>query len=346
MTRRTAIGIFAGGLAVALHDRRIGAANGQSTPIFRNRFSANENWKFALGDPQDAHAQSFDDSSWRTINVPHDWSIELPFAEGNPSGQAGGFSAEGIGWYRLWFNLPALAESERLLIDFDGIYGDATIWMNGSLVGAQTGGFTSTQYDLTDLTVPGMNLISVRVDNSRQPNLRWYSGSGIYRNVWLTTAFSLRVDQWGVSITTPQVNDSSATLVVATTVVNQQSSDAACSASTSIYDPKGDLVASASSSVTVPSNSKASVSQTIAVLAPQLWSPDNPNLYQATTVISMPDGPAVDGTTTTFGVRTFHFDANDGFFLNGNGMKLRACVSTMMEGRLDPRFPCKCGHDA
>jgi beta-galactosidase len=322
MTRRTAIGAIAGGLAT-LRSGRIGAVQAQTAPIFRNTVSSNANWKFFLGDPAGASSLSFDDSSWTVLNLPHDWSIALPFAAGNPSGQAGGFSTAGIGWYRLWFNPPAIYNSERLLIYFEGIYGNSTIWFNGSQIGAQTYGFSSMQFDLTALLTPGMNLIAVRVDNSRQPNLRWYSGSGIYRNVWLTTASSLRVDLYGVSITTPTASAASTNIIVRTTVINQQSADASCSVATNIYDPNDVLVASATDSVTVPSNGTASLQQTIVLATPQLWSPDNPNLYQATTGISLPSGPAVDGVTTPFGVRTFRFDPNQGFFLNGIGMKLQ-----------------------
>jgi len=151
------------------------------------KISFNSGWKFFLGDDKTASSPSFNDAAWRNLNLPHDWSIELPFDKDSPTGTGGGALPGGIGWYRKTFTISAVAKDKFIAIDFDGIYRNSEVWINGHYLGKRPYGYSSFQYDLSPYIKYGndKNIIAIRVDNSQQPNSRWYSGSGIYRNVWL-----------------------------------------------------------------------------------------------------------------------------------------------------------------
>ena len=182
------------------------AAAQSGTP--RLRLAADSNWKFLAGDPAGAEARSFDDAHWRTVNLPHDWSIEGRPAKDNPTGSGGGFFPAGTGWYRKTFSVPADWKGKRVSVEFDGVYRDATVYLNGHKLGNQPYGYTSFHFDLTpDLDFAGPNVLAVRVDNSAQPNSRWYSGSGIYRHVWVVVTDPVHVARWGVFVTTKQASN-------------------------------------------------------------------------------------------------------------------------------------------
>ncbi|HYX06145.1 MAG TPA: beta galactosidase jelly roll domain-containing protein, partial [Bacteroidales bacterium] len=171
------------------------------------------NWKFQLADSTlDASAPDFNDASWRTLNLPHDWSIEGTFSKDNPAGVGGGALPGGIGWYRKTFKIPASDEGKQIFIDFDGVYQHSKVWINGHFLGFRPYGYSSFRYELTPYLHHGdtVNVVAVKVDNSKQPNSRWYSGSGIYRNVWLVTTNPVYVDHWGTFVTTPEVKDAEA----------------------------------------------------------------------------------------------------------------------------------------
>src|SRR5207248_4155514 len=155
-----------------------------------------------------AQDPGLDDSQWRLLDLPHDWSIEGEFSEKNPAMPEGGALPGGVGWYRKTFNLPASDKGRLVFVDFDGVYRNSEVWINGRYLGKRPYGYISFEYELSPYVNYGSqkNLIAVRVDNSQQPNSRWYSGSGIYRNVWLTTTGKVFVDHWGTYITTPQVS--------------------------------------------------------------------------------------------------------------------------------------------
>ena len=169
--------------------------------------SFNKDWKFFLGDAPNAANENFNDAAWRRLQLPHDWSIELPFDSTSPTGTGGGALRGGMGWYRKTFTLPAASKGKNIFIDFDGVYCNSEVFINGHSLGVRPNGFISFRYDLTPyLKFGSQNTIAVKVDNSQQPNSRWYSGSGIYRNVWLVTANAVYVDHWGTNITTPSVS--------------------------------------------------------------------------------------------------------------------------------------------
>jgi beta-galactosidase len=279
-------------------------------------------WKFHLGDVSGAQASAFDDSSWTALDVPHDWSIALPFTQNSPAGGGGGYLNGGVGWYRKSFTLPAAAAGQKLFVQFDGVYMDSTVYLNGTQVGARPYGFSSFECDLTASAKLGAaNVLAVRVNN-QQPSSRWYSGSGIYRHTWLKTVSPIRVAYTGTAVTTPQVSSSSATVNIAVTVQNDTTSAQSLIVATSVGDGTATEVGAASSPATALAAGKTTtVMQTVTVANPHLWSLTSPTLYAALTTVSV-GGAVVDTYTTTFGIRTFAFSATSGFTLNGQPVKL------------------------
>jgi beta-galactosidase len=290
----------------------------------RQTLDFNSNWKFYLGNDSTATNASFNDAKWRTLTLPHDWSIEQPFDEKAPATTQGGALPGGIGWYRKTFTLPANSKDKKIYIEFDGIYRNSEVWINGIRLGKRPNGYISFRYDLTDHLheAPKRNVLVVKVDNSQQPNSRWYTGSGIYRNTRLVITSETAIDQWGTFVTTPAVSAAQATVNIAVTIRKVPSRQGAINLLTHILDASGKVVASESQRVLLPRNAPAVIThQQIVVKAPQLWSVEQPNLYKAVTKVVSP-GKTVDEYTTTFGIRSFRFDADKGFFLNEKPLKI------------------------
>lgn len=288
----------------------------------RLELDADSGWKFLLGDPSGAEAPSFADQSWRTVQLPHDWSIEGRPDKNNPSGAGGGFFPAGIGWYRKTFSPLDDWKGKRVSIGFDGVYRNATVYLNGHKLGTQPYGYTSFQLDLTpELSFTGPNVLAVRVDNSAQPNSRWYSGSGIYRHVRAVLTNPAHVAHWGVFVTTPEVSDTTAKVVVRTRVANESATDDELTVQTTLMDHAGQTVPSAQTPIKLTAGSETEVSQDIAVANPALWSPDSPVLYRAVTRV-MKNGRVVDEVITPFGIRTLAWSAERGLLLNGKPIKL------------------------
>ena len=298
------------------------ALMGAQHPAPRLEIAADANWKYLLGDPSGAESRSFDDASWRTVNLPHDWSIEGPPAKDNPTGSGGGFFPAGTGWYRKTFSAPAEWKGKRVSVEFDGVYRDATVYVNGHKLGTQPYGYTSFRFDLTpDLDFSGPNVLAVRVDNSAQPNSRWYSGSGIYRHVRVLVTNDLHVVHWGLFVTTKQASNESATVSVRTRVANELSGQAALTVETRIVDRAGKTTGTAKSTIDAAAGSETETNQEIAVARPALWSPESPALYRAVTQVRQ-DGKLVDEVVTPFGIRTLEWSAEKGLLLNGKSIKL------------------------
>jgi len=278
-------------------------------------------WKFHLGDVTGAQATTFDDSSWTALNVPHDWSISLAFNQSSASGPGGGYLDGGQGWYRKTFTLPA-SSGQRVIIQFDGVYMDSTVYLNGTQVGARPYGFSSFECDLTSNAKFGAsNVLAVRVNN-QQPSSRWYSGSGIYRHVWLKTVNPVRIAYTGTRVTTPQISATSATVSIAVTVQNDAAADQSVTVGHSVRDAAGTEVGKVTSTATsVTAGKTANVTQTVTVSNPKLWSITSPTLYSVVTTVSV-GGSVVDTYTTSFGIRSLAFDANNGFSLNGTKLKI------------------------
>lgn len=280
-----------------------------------------EGWKFNLGDSAAYSQPDFNDSSWRSLNLPHDWAIEGDFSKENPSGTGGGALPGGIGWYRKTFTVPGYKEGEKVYIDFDGAYMNTTVYINGHELGTRPYGYASFSYDITPWLQEGDNVIAVKVDNSDQPNSRWYSGCGIYRHVWLRKLDAIHVAQWGTYVTTSDITPDSATVNIATTVDNTSAADAEVTLTTRVIDPQGKVAATVTASDNIAAEKSATVNQTARVADPQLWSLDNPALYSVVTDVAV-GGKTVDTYQTTTGIRTIEFTADKGFFLNGEQVKI------------------------
>ena len=281
-------------------------------------------WRFHLGDVARGEDPAFDDADWRTLGLPHDWSIEGEFSARNPAGASGGALPGGVGWYRKAFTVAERDTSRLVFVDFDGVYRNSEVWINGHALGKRPYGYSSFRYELTPYLHYGAapNVIAVRVDNSQQPNSRWYSGSGIYRHTRLVTTGRMHVDHWGTYITTPDVSAQSARVSIRTTLRNETAEDHAVVLRTIIYDAAGRGVASTSSARRLPHDSVAEVAQEVMLRQPALWSVARPYLYRAVTRVEC--GSALcDDYTTTFGIRSFVFRADSGFFLNGQHLKIR-----------------------
>ncbi len=291
---------------------------------YRSRSEFNENWKFHLGDSTDAQVTNFDDSEWRDITLPHDWSIEGEFSADNPAGVSGGALPGGMAWYRKTFILPESDKGKIISIEFDGVYMNSEVWINGEYLGKRPNGYISFSYDMTPYLKFGneKNIIAVKVDNSKQPNSRWYSGSGIYRNVWLVKTNKVHVDHWGTFITTPIVSKDAAIVNIKTQIRNADHEQKSIKLITTVFNNSGKKISKISSDTIIGANSVLEIVNTLHVLSPQLWSIESPVLYRAVSHIK--EGKKiVDDYTTSFGIRFFEFDANTGFSLNGVPVKIK-----------------------
>lgn len=282
-------------------------------------------WKFKLGEEQYAWYKGFDDSSWRTVNIPHDWAVEHPFSTSHSSGT--GYLPGGTGNYRKTFHLPGECSGMRVYVVFDGVYNNSMVWCNSYYLGKRPNGYTQFIYDITDFACFGdtPNVLTVKVDHRYVADSRWYTGSGIYRKVTVVLKNNILIPVNGVFVSTRTADTNSALLEIQTTVKNTTQEDADISVCHTLYS--GDEpVASCENQVSAEKESEISDLQMLEVLSPRLWSPENPFLYTLVTEIRK-DGIVFDREKTVTGIRTFQFCADRGFFLNGENMKLKGvCV--------------------
>ena len=288
----------------------------QSVNEYRIVENWDENWSFNKGDISTAYSVIYDEKNWQKVNLPHDWAIEGPILQDNPSGNSGGYFPGGIGWYRKHFHLEQKHQGKRVYIQFDGIYRNSDVWINGQHVGHRFYGYVSHYYDITPFLQFGTpNIIAVKVDVSQQPTDRWYSGAGIYRHVWLKIVDPVHVPIWGTYITTPHVEKTDATVQVETDVVNKGNDLVDCTLITKILNPNGKKVASGETKFKVSSGDILTIRQTFQVYVPKLWSLQSPSLYSAISYVYKED-QIVDAFRTFFGIRKITFDRNQGFLLN------------------------------
>lgn len=310
----------------------------------RQDFTAD--WTFHLGDDSAASRPDYDDTAWRILNLPHDWAIEGEFSRDNPSGTGGGALPGGIGWYRKTFTVDKADEGKRLYIDFDGVYMNSEVFINGHSLGVRPYGYVSFSYDLTPyIKWGGKNVVAVRVDNGEQPNSRWYSGCGIYRNVWLTKLNPVHIAQWGTFITAEDVSKNSARLNIRTKIqydAAAQLQDSVKQADgtyvvfdseivpladvvlqSRLMDAEGNVVGEVASELQVIPTCLNEVEQEIVVKNPNLWSVNTPYIYKVHSIlIDKTTGKVLDNYCTNTGIRTFRFDAQKGFILNGERLKI------------------------
>jgi beta-galactosidase len=284
-------------------------------------------WTFFLGDPQTASVRDFDDSSWRNLDLPHDWSIEGKINPKNPTRGGGGYFPAGTGWYRKKFNAPSAWKGKCVSIYFEGVYMNSEVFLNGKSLGVHPYGYTPFSYDLSPyLDLTKQNVLSVRVDNSQQPNCRWYSGSGIYRHVWLVVTDPVHVATWGVAITTSDVSSERATVKVRTVLKNETDVAQSVTLQTRLQAADANDAGHDRKDVALPAKSETEVTQIMTVSKPLLWAPDAPHLYQANVRVEK-GGKVIDDTRTAFGIRSTQFSVENSFQLNGKTVKINGgCV--------------------
>lgn len=298
-------------------------------------------WKFHRGDVANASDENFNDQNWRTLDLPHDWSIEDlpnqsdsvigPFSAKSVGATATGYTVGGVGWYRKHFSLGKTA-NKKVTIYFDGVYMNSDVFINGYLLGNHPYGYTPFSYDITPYLKKNgeENILAVKVSNEGK-NSRWYSGSGIYRHVWMTVTPKVHLAQWGVYITTPEVSDKAATIKVNSKVLNENADEKKAVLRTSIFDARNKKIGETEKEISVAGSSSANVGmadalQTFKVNAPHLWSPDAPYLYNAVSELLV-DGKVIDQEKNSFGIRSIDISAEHGFLLNGKPVLLRGgCV--------------------
>ena len=300
----------------------------------------NGGWRFHLGEAPGADAPAFDDSEWRPVILPHDWSIEGPFDAEWAS--ATGFLPGGVGWYRKTFAAPdGFAAGQKVSLRFDGVYCNGEVWINGHFLGRRPSGFASFHYDLTPHLRPGgRNVVAVRVDHSQFGDARWYTGSGIYRPVHLVVTDPIHIKPWGVSVTTPIISANLAQVQVEVTVRNDTGADAPVEVALSLRDPQGTVVAEGRASASVPPGGEGVAGDVLSVPGPRLWSPEQPALYTLRTEVRQ-GGAVVDLEETSVGIRSLRFDADDGFFLNDRNVKLKGVCLHDDAGALGVAVPPK-----
>jgi beta-galactosidase len=280
-------------------------------------------WKFLLGDPAGAQAADFNDSAWTAIDLPHDWSIAGPFDQNAPATGAGAYLPTGIGWYRKTFQVSDSLKDRKIAIEFDGVYENSEVWINGTSVGKRPFGYISFVYDLTPYLHfgNGNNVLAVRADNSVQPNSRWYSGSGIDRHTWLLTTDGLHIPQWGTYVTTPRADANGATVQAAVDVDNQRDAAAQFTLICTLLDSAGRQVGQVQGDHALKPAGDSEFTQQIQLDKPNLWSVDTPYLYTLRSELSE-NGKVIDSYDTPIGIRSIDFDVNRGFLLNGVHVKL------------------------
>jgi beta-galactosidase len=336
-------------------------------PVLRERVCLNAEWRFAKGDPAQAEGKlsyeivrpwllasawefpkgagavarpdgnpgadvaytqpEYDDSSWRQLNLPHDWGIEGPFKQEYPS-DSGRLPSWGVGWYRKHFTLPAGDAGKQFYLDVDGAMSYAAVWCNGHLVGGWPYGYSSWRLDLTPYVKPGAsNVLAIRLDNLPESS-RWYPGGGLYRNVWLVKTAPVHVSHWGTYLTTPVITKEAAQIRLKVNLDNRSVSAAQVGLATEIYplNAEGEkarraVVSSKLSSLAIVAGGASAADFNLTVPAPRLWSVQQPNRYVAVVTIEQ-DGKAVDTYETEFGIRSIQFSATDGFLLNGERVAL------------------------
>lgn len=284
-----------------------------------------EGWKFKLGDSPKAATAEFDDASWRMLDVPHDWAFEADYAQDAAQTDRGGYKPGGIGWYRKTFERPPSWRGQKIRIEFDAVFMNSEVWINGKLLGKRPYGYISFDYDLTPHLKPGKNVIAVRADSQLEPAARWFHGCGIYGHVKLVVTGAASIAKDGVYITTPNVSDQQVTVSVETEMVGKYKG---ATLETVVLDPFGKEVARDSLTV-----GRAVVKQMLLVKKPLRWDIDTPNLY--TLVSRIGD----DEVKTRFGVRTIRWEKNTGFWLNGRGVKLKGVADHSEAGPVGAAYP-------
>jgi beta-galactosidase len=292
----------------------------QQSDIPRERTSLDIGWKFMLGDAEGAEQAGYDDASWRMLDVPHDWSIEGSYDEANETGIAGAFLPAGIGWYRKAIEISDLDQNDKYFIEFDGVYMNSDVWINGNHLGNRPYGYVSFGYDLTPHLKKGKNILAVRVDHSKVPSGRWYTGSGIYRHVWLTKTHTAYIPQWGTSVKTNMNESGEAVVSLDIEFRNEDPDEENFKVRSVLRDKNGKILDRAVSRLDI--SVEQEIRQEFKVQEPNLWSPENPEMYKIETILSHKE-KVIDRYITDLGIRSVELRGSKGFFLNGESIKFK-----------------------
>jgi beta-galactosidase len=296
-------------------------------------------WRFALGEQKHAEDPAFDDSKWRMVDLPHDWSIEGEYQQSNPAGGTGAYLPGGIGWYRRVIDMPESRSGKRVSIEFDAAQRNSDVWINGHHLGSRVYGYISFSYDITPYLKPGKNVLAVRLDNSQLPAARWYTGSGIYGHVKLVVTDPLHIARNGIFVAPIKVSTDSATLDVRMTVINQSTKHANFRVTSDILDDTGAKVFSGEVNGDIDAGGEwSNEHQAIIISRPHLWSPNAPAVYTLVTRV-YDDGQFADEVKAPFGIRTFRWDADTGFWLNNQNVKLKGVGMHYDAGPLGVAIP-------
>lgn len=308
---------------------------------FGNAVKINKDWKFRLDSLHDYSkpGASYEDRKWRNIDLPHDWSIESKMSDNMYS--CTGYLPGGIGWYRKTIVIPKSERIRKQFLYFGGIYCNSEVWINGHYLGKRPNGYVSFIYDITPYVIFGKkNCITVKVDHSDEADSRWYTGSGIYRDVFLVSSNYVHIDNWGIFVRTSKIDEGHAEIDITTRVVNEDNNNSQIRIHHKLYK-KGtsDVVAEGESTMSIQSGTKLENAMMLKVHNPMLWELDSPSLYILETIITDDKGNYIDGTKTTTGIRMTEFDPNYGFFLNGKNTKMKGVCLHHDAGALGAAVP-------
>ncbi len=298
-----------------------------NTDCPRHKVLMDFDWQFHKGEIKNGENMNLDISSWKKIDLPHDWSVEdiegteSPFNKEAPGAIDAGYLEGGTAWYRKEFSIPSGFKKKKITIDFEGIYMNADVWLNGQHLGYHPYGYTEFSYDISDkINFSGKNILAIEVKNEGR-NSRWYSGSGIYRHVWLNFTQPIHVKKWGIKTETLSITKTLAQVIVKTEIENLTGKDKEITLATTIYDKSGTIVSKQKSNHTITTETK--ITQPFDIIFPVFWSVENPELYNCVTEIFDSKSHLIDRLETTMGIRTLEFSVEKGFLLNGKPTLLK-----------------------
>lgn len=308
--------------------------------LCRKISTLNSGWKFLKDDEAMSWYKGFDDSLWRSVTVPHDWSVEEPFSEKYSSGT--GYLPGGVGWYRNTFSLSQNLIGKKVYITFGGIYNNSQVWCNSYYLGKRPYGYSSFTYDISSFVnrEDSQNVISVRVNHKDIADSRWFTGSGIYRDVNLTITNNIHIDNYGLFAATSELSREKAVVSVKVNVLNETGDNAVILIKNTLVDTNKNKVAESMETLTINGESSLEIEQKLDVMNPETWSPNSPQMYSLVTEI-IKEGIAIDDIVTSIGIRSISFDSNKGFFLNGINMKIKGVCLHHDAGCLGAAVPKK-----
>src|SRR5699024_4670806 len=300
------------------------------------KINLNLDWTCLLGNEENAWFKGYDDSHWRKVQLPHDWSVEYPYSKEYTSGT--GYLPCGIGWYIKNFQLSNDLKDKKILLTIEGAYNNSKVWVNSYYLGYRPYGYSTFSFDISDFINEGENSISIRLNRDSTSDSRWFTGSGIYRNVYLTIKDKIHIIENGVFYQTTYCDDERATVKIENQIKNETEENKKLHIVNTLVDQKGEKLTEVSTETNVENNNTKKIQETLNINNPKLWSPKHPNLYKLITKVYF-EGHVVDQEVTILGIRSIRFDAQDGFYLNNERMLLKGVCIHHDAGTLGAAVP-------